>query len=475
MDGTIFGMYDFENDTLVDLTRRDSGGDVFMHEYTHHIISTFSSLGLLLNMMKKASPLAPEKQWLFEALVELVQKVQEVTAVHVEYYHIYNTRGKEAFERATCHLGENNPEYFRHFRSLYDIHSLVHDRDGANHLIVALLGLAIQSMNLDLSDFPLWTFQSKRDLETFLDRPGMRECWHPKSRFDTLVKYTLRQDHSDTAEARLSWVMHASCQEENPTRQCYEAAMKIYQDSPHYDRIVKRIRTISLNLEKFRHFDGVRGTSLLAYPVDLNTDQLKRTYLLADLPTCIHLLNKRTDCLLIFSHVRSGYEHQTTLLCAGPTPETTLCRYTMDDLPDLLSLPNQIVFTRGKLFRRLKPRLRRCWKRPYILMDSAMAGNLDFILQEFEGGRYTYFVQERYIVLLIFNSQYTLFQPIVQEALQDASTLLQIHQISYVEFAVSGFYGDPAPRLLARYNQETASDARLLKQWQEEYALTGKL
>lgn len=472
MDSTIFGMYDFGNDTLVDLIHRDSGGNVFMHEYTHRVISTFSSMGLLLIMMKKACLLAPEKQWLYEKLMKMIQEVQEITATNVEYYHIYQTKGNDAFKQALCQLGENK-EYMRYFNRLYDIHRNIHSEDDAAQLIDMLLALAIGSMNLDFSGFPLWAFQGEEDFVDFWKQSGMRERYHPATRFHILIDYFLRMDHSEAAQAKLQQVSDYSYNE-NPTQHCFEIACKIYQTSDHFERIKRRISTISIDPDRIEILDKVQAFRLSAYPIDLNGNQHKRVYFPCDLSACVKMLENNPDQLLIFQHVMSGFEDFTMLVCTGSGPEIYLCPYTENDLPTLLSLSNQIVFTRGKLIQKLRPMLWRCKKKPYILMDSGMADNLNFIFRKFENKTYTYLVQDKYVILLIYNDQYTLFQPIVYEALSDAMQLLGQHGIQYIEYGVSGYYGDKIPKLLAKYNRDTASDAFNILQKQEEEALNGK-
>lgn len=468
MDGTIFGMYDFTNDTLVDLIHRDSG-DVFTHEHTHQIISSLSSMGLLLIMMKKAFMLAPEKQWLYEELTKMVKEVQEVTATNVEYYHIYKTQGVCAFEQARRRLNDNK-EYKQYFNRLYDVHRNISSEDDAAELISVLVRLAIWSMNLDFAEFPIWTFQSKEDFAAFWKRPGMRERYHPATRFHTFIDYFLRDILDETVQIRFQQATDCSFNGD-VTQHCFGIACRIYKKSAFFNRIKQRISTISLAPEKFLILDGVKGTALMAYPVDLNENQRKREYAVCNLSACLQILRDDSDMLLIFQHLMSGLEDFAMLVCAGSGPENYLCTYTEADLPLLLSMPNQIVFTRGKLFQRLRPMLPLCQKKPYILMDSAMAGNLSFIFQEFENERYTYLIQGKAVILLVYNGKSTLFQPIVLEALPDAMQLLKSHGIQYMEYGVSGYYGDPMLKLLLRYNQDTASDARNMIQELEDKAM----
>lgn len=468
MDGTIFGMYDFTNDTLVDSIHRD-GGDVFIHEYTHHFISTFSSMGLLLIMMKKAFLLAPEKQWLYEELVRMMREVQEVTATNAEYYHIYETQGADAFEQARRRLNDNK-EYKQYFNQLYDVHRNIGSEEDAAKLISVLVSLAIWSMNIDFSEFPLWTFQNKEDLAAFWEQPGMRERYHPSSRFHAFINYFLRDIHDETIQARVQQATECSLNGDI-TQHCFKIACRIYKKSNLFDRIKQRISTISVTPEKILSLDGMQGTALGAYPVDLNENQRKRKYAARNLSTCLQLLRENPDMLLVFQHLLSGLEDFAMLVCAGSRSENYLCTYTEADLPILLSMPNQIVFTRGKLFQRLRSMLPLCQKKPYILMDSAMAGNLSFIFREFENETYTYFVKGKAAILLIYNSQSTLFQPIVWEALPDARHMLKSHGIQYMEYGVSGYYGDTMLKLLLRYNQDTASDAKNMVLEFEEKAL----
>ena len=85
---TTHGMYDFRNNqTLLDTAEKDDRGNTITHEHVHHLISSMSSLGLLLIMIQKASLLDRKNQWLYNAILEKVQKVQEVTATNVEYYN----------------------------------------------------------------------------------------------------------------------------------------------------------------------------------------------------------------------------------------------------------------------------------------------------------------------------------------------------------------------------------------------------
>lgn len=63
--------------------------------------------------------------------------------------------------------------------------------------------------------------------------------------------------------------------------------------------------------------------------------------------------------------------------------------------------------------------------------------------------------------MLIFNGHYTLIQPIIMEAKKDLPHILDKYGIHYVEYSVSGHYGDPAPPELARIGYEMASDERI--------------
>ena len=86
---TTHGLYDFRNnEALLDAVRKDIGGDTITHENVHNLVSSLSSVGLMLIMMRKASLLDRSKQWLYDAILEKVQRVQEVTATTVEYYTI---------------------------------------------------------------------------------------------------------------------------------------------------------------------------------------------------------------------------------------------------------------------------------------------------------------------------------------------------------------------------------------------------
>lgn len=471
MDETVLGMYEFGNDTLVDPFQEGAGGDVFMHEYTHKMISAFSSMGLLLMMLKKASLLDRSRQWLYEELVKLVREVQEITATNVEHYHIYETRGGGAFEDALRLLGKNK-EYLRYFNRLYDLRRGVRSEEDAAGLIPVLVLLAVWSMHLDFAEFPLWKFRSSGELADFWKKPGMRERYHPARRFHILTDYFLRNDRREETLKSLRQVLDGTC-EGNPTESCFQTVCKIYRGSGSLEGIRRRIRTISLDLANVEIAEGVESTRLSAYPMNLNDSRYRRRYVLSNVAACRRKLLGDPDLLLIFQHVMGGLEKHTMLACAGGGPEISLCHYTEADLPELLSLPNQIVFTRGKLIQKLRPMLRQCRRKPYILMDSGMAGNLRFIYQEFAEGACTFMPCGRYAALLIYDAWHALFQPVFWEALPDALRLLKVHGIGYREYGVSGYYKDPALELLAGYSRDVASDARNMFRMMEERALNG--
>lgn len=471
IEETIFGMYSFENDTRVDVVKRDVGGDVVRHEHTHGFISTFSSIGLLLIMMRKAFIVTTDKYWLYEELCRSIREVQEITATIVEYYSIWENRGKNAFDSAIRALYKNK-EYRRYYDALYDIHKQIRSVAEAKNFVQQLQLIAIISMNIDFTGFPIWTFENAKDLTAFFEKTENRERYHPRSRFNTLISYELRKKQDEAMQRKYAAVSDATL-DGDITQHCNEIVRRIYRNSDELDRIIERVSTISISPEKVKIFDeGVNVAALQAYPADLNDSELRRDYAFGSLEYGMSILLNDPNTDLIFCHPLSGYENQKMLLCAGTLREITMCPYDDSDIPMLLErVPNQIAFTRWKLYSRVKELLQQRKRKVYILVDTAIAGSLDFVYKEFSGCRYTYFIEDDCIMLLFFNGLCTLIQPIAPEAKQELTRILDDKGIQFVHYEDSGYYKNQTAKRLARINRDMAVDALIFREYIEQKLL----
>lgn len=464
---TTHGLYDFRNnEALLDTVRKDTGGDTIAHEYVHSLISSLSSLGLLLIMMRKASLLDRSKQWLYDGILELVKKVQEVTATNVEYYTIRLEKGKPAFDQRIRTLYQNR-EYRRYFNEFQDVHKTIHTEDEVRDFIDNVLSLAIESMNIDVSIFQTAAFRSKAELDDFFKKSENGLKYLPSARFKILANYHLRNMRDEETARKLAEV-EAATMEENCTLLCRQVVRSIYADSQFIENIQTRIEQISLDPGKIIFYENADLKKLAVYPIDLNSTTWNRAYDTTDLETVVGQLQSGPDKYLIFTHPYSGLENAPMLQCADSSKLSLSCFYSYDVIPWLLDhTANRIVFIRTKLYRHWKDALLERKRRHYILMDSSMAGNLGYIQEEFQNGKYTYFYQDNYLVVLIFHTLRTLIQPIIPEGKKELPYVLDQYGIDYVEYAVSGLYGDPAPRELARIAFETASDERLAQEFLE--------
>ncbi len=464
---TTHGLYDFRNnEALLDAVRKDIGGDTITHENVHNLVSSLSSVGLMLIMMRKASLLDRSKQWLYDAILEKVQRVQEVTATTVEYYTIWLEKGKAAFDKQIQSLYQNH-EYRRYFNEFQDIHKTLHTEDEVTRLINNVLSLAVMSMNIDISIFQAAAFRSKAELDDFFKKSENGPRYLPAARFKILANYHLRNMHDEETARKLAEVKAATV-EGNCTLLCRQVVRSIYADSQFLERIETRIEQISLEPGKIIYYENVDLKNLAVYPIDLNSTTWKREHDIVDLDTMIGQLQGAPDKYLVFAHPVSGLEDVPMLQCIDSSKLSLSCIYSYGVIPWLLDhLSNRIVFVRTKLYRHWKDALLERKKRHYILMDSSMAGNLGYIQEEFQNGKYTYFYQDSYMVVLVFNAFCTLIQPVIPEGKKELPYVLDQYGIDYVEYAVSGLYGDSAPRELARIGFETASDERLAQEFIE--------
>ena len=379
----------------------------------------------------------------------------------IRIYSIWCKSGKTAFDKKLKLLYANH-EYRRYFDELQDVHRTIRTAVDAENFINTVLSLAIVSMNIDVSIFQINAFQSKKELDKFFQNPDNSLKFNPWSRFRILANYCLRKMDTEDISQKVVIVIAASVKG-NSTLQCRQVVKSIYADSKALDRIEKRIEQISMDKSRIIYYENVELQNFGTYPTDLNATVWKREYDILDFAPFCTLLKNDSDKYLVFTHPVSGLEDLPILQCIDSSSKLTLCCfYSYFSIPWLLSeFSNRIVLIKRKIYKLLKDFLIDRRQRSYLLMDSAMVDNIRFIHEEFKNGRYTYFYKDNYIVLLIFNSHFTLIQPIIMEARKDLPHILDKYEIHYVEYSVSGYYGDPATSELARIGYEMVSDGRI--------------
>ena len=103
---TQFGLYALENEILVD-SNKNSNKHIEAHETVHLLLSTGTTYGLFLVMLKKALVMSKNKEWIKKEFVDSMKRMQECIATAIQYLSILKNEGKESYNRLYGRLKVN--------------------------------------------------------------------------------------------------------------------------------------------------------------------------------------------------------------------------------------------------------------------------------------------------------------------------------------------------------------------------------
>lgn len=430
------GRYNLGNDNFINtINSIDENKHITGHEEVHKYLCSKSTYGLLLIILQKNRILDFEHKWLLEYLEELMFRMQERIATFVEYLNIYISEGEEAYNKKLNELKENT-KYFNYLRTL--LHSKLDWNDSitAETVRQTLLGIGVISLNIDLDKIPFESFEDRKDVQRYLNKDENNKLLLPNRRFEILFNYVYRDSKEYESDALKILANTLILDDNNQINQCVQnAASRLYKGNPNYSRLMTRAQTI--RPAEYINETNVDSSLLSALPVDMNfKEDSKFKYDLMDLEKLKkrYLKDKNKNVVIRLEHPMAGLEDVpfiTLWYLDDQKMYTSLYNPTaFEELVPTFDVP--IIFCQNKLFRMKKNRIRGLARQlpVYLYMEKSIGSSLDFIIKNFNRGKYFVVEEDKNLALAFSRGSYVLIQPIINALVEELDTLLGPYNIT---------------------------------------------
>ena len=387
------GKYNFENETLIDIKEYDQNVDI--HEMIHKVLSTKTTYGFLVELLNRICKMDASKKWLYNLLVENMNRMQEIVATNFEYLSYLKTDSFKIYQAKVEEL-KKNKRYYQYFWKLSWTREILDEKNtelgesiAYNILIIGLLSLDINIWNI-----PKEAYESEKAFKQFLSKDINMNLYNPNVRFDSFINYhNPKHKHDEELIKR----MMSDCQlnRDGIYAVCIREILKIYKDSKNLDTILLRVvgygiidmTSYSLSFEEISYLN--------AFPTCI--DDLFSNFKYS-ISVC-----KRENFISEILKVKQGIVRVDNTMLGSPIYDTlAVIDYEKmnavysyyEDGEDLASIINssqlQVAFFDIRTYPRFKQILETSIKKNiYFVMESSVIYNIDFIQTEFLNGDYS--------------------------------------------------------------------------------------
>ncbi|MBE6058563.1 MAG: hypothetical protein E7215_00070 [Clostridium sulfidigenes] len=415
------GKYNFENETLIDIGEYDKSVDI--HEMIHKVLSTKTTYGRLIELLNRICKLDNSKKWLYNLLIDNMNRMQEIVATNFEYLSYLKTDDFKTYESKIEEL-KDNKRYYKYFsklswtrESLNEENTELGESIALNILIVGLLAL-----DINIWKIPKEAYESEKAFKQFLSKDNNMTLYNPNIRFDTFINYHNPKYISDE---ELIKTMMSDCQlgRDGIYQICIKEVMKIYENYENIDVIISRIAGCGIIDMGQTSFSFEEISYLNAFPTLIN-DQFKNfefDLIVCNIEDFIRELLKVNQGILRIDNTMLGSPIYNTLGVVDYEKKKAIysCYQDGEDLANIINLSElEVAFFDIRTYPRFREILKiDVSKNIYFIMESSVLYNLKFIKEEFINGAYSIKNYNTYCLLIIKKDNKILLQLISNNAL----------------------------------------------------------
>ena len=438
------GRYNLGNDTFINSNNSSLlNVDVTLHEKIHKDLCVSSSYGLLTIMLNKNNAIYRDMNWLLDFLSRHMKRMQEIIATGIELLNVYSVYGKSEYINRLTAL-KSNPTYYNYYRKLHYCGLKINNQEEIENIINKLFAIGVLSLNIDLTKIPFESINTEKEFQVFLSKENNNIKFIPNRRFETLLVKLLMNNVPENIinKEKLIYETTFTSFDNNALKEnALYAIEKVYSNSSLCATLMERAKTIG-RYEIICNKD-INNEYLSAYPIDFESYK-QIPYKKNIIETNIFLSelnnnnNNNNNKVVRFEHLLAGFENIPLIsIWDLSKSELTTTRYDMDFFDYYVkACKYPIIFMQKKLFSKVKYKIKGLsFKLPiYLLMDSCIGSNLDFIYKHFSHGNYTYF-GDNSVTLIIYRGSYVLIQFIIKNLIDQLDILLtESKNIKYVPY-----------------------------------------